>query len=384
MAQIGFGLPYPLHAFHVVGASGGTSKTLNATGQQVCIIGHIETENSGTKTISAAGGGKIVWRAASPITFAANGPATTMVVSIQDVDAVNGPVARGDGTDDVSGTLTSGVDTIAANSWITTNMSSGSKTVAHGDLIAVNFNLTARNGADSVLIGTASVSHPGRPVSNIYTGGAWSSALQAELPGFYILFDDGTTGVFHVLDGSRAFLFGLGGSESFSDSINPDERGNCFQIPFDCKIGAFCVWATGSVASADFSVKLYSSPLTSPSLITSVSVLGEQLNAAGVRNIYLVLPSEITLSANTDYALTVRATGASNVFVGTSVLPTQALRAHLTGKTTLRKVTRDNDTGAFTEENPAITHYSMGVLITEILAGGGGLLVNPGMRGGMI
>jgi hypothetical protein len=68
----------------------------------------------------------------------------------------------------------------------------------------------------------------------------------------------------------------------------------------------------------------------------------------------------------------VRATGSSNTRLATITLGNTAHRATIPGGTTLAKITRDNDTGAFTAESPAVTIYQMGVRISHLYDTGGG------------
>src|SRR5687768_973556 len=110
--------------------------TLNAATDKTCLVGHVYWEGrAASKTISSSGGA-IMFRAGA-VTFA-NG-STTLDVGIQDVDSANGPVVRGDGTFDVKKTHQGGTDTINATAFNTISMATGSKTITHGDLVAVVF-----------------------------------------------------------------------------------------------------------------------------------------------------------------------------------------------------------------------------------------------------
>lgn len=343
-------------------SAAGTVKTLDATAEKAAVMGHLFIEGHGTgKVLSAAGGGSITFRTGT-VTFAAVGPASTLDIGIQDLTATPTTIKpEPDGTFDVKATLTSGVDTIGSSAWKTAVMTSGSKTMSHGDLVGLVADMTARNGADSVTWATIAAA-PNRPASNVYVSGAWGAGAQNDLPLAYITFDDGTLGVIYGVDYAPAATTT---SESFQDSTNPDERGMIFQVPWNCKGEAariFC--SSAGVATADFTFNLYSDPLGTPSLVTSVAVEGGQLNNQN-NAITILFPSKVDFIKNTDYCMVVKATGASNLALSADVLPTENLRKFRSGGTTLKKATRNNSTGAFTAESPAVTHYNFKLLLND-------------------
>ena len=118
VSTTGLGLVYPSHVCERTFV--GVPRTVDATGEITAVMGHIFIQGRPTspKTISAAGGGSITFRAQST-TFAAVGPPSTVVIGIQDVSPTAGPGPQPDGAFDVSKTLTSGVDTISSNAWKT-------------------------------------------------------------------------------------------------------------------------------------------------------------------------------------------------------------------------------------------------------------------------
>lgn len=106
---------------------------------------------SGSKTISSAGG-KIHWTAGASVVFADG--ATNWRMGIQDL-STSGQPPRGDGVFDVQADLVPGVDTIATTTHYATAMESGSKTITHGDYVAIVFSMTARGGTDAVRVRSA-------------------------------------------------------------------------------------------------------------------------------------------------------------------------------------------------------------------------------------
>jgi hypothetical protein len=359
----------------------GTSGTMDLTDERFAMIGrcYIDGRPAGTKTISAAGGGSIAFRTGA-VTFTAAGPVSTLELGIQDVSTTAGPIAQPDGTFDVSRVLDSSVvgDRPVTTSWNSFAMTggSGSKAIAHSDLIAVVWNMTARNGTDSVLIattrgsmyygGAAGTGGMGLPVTNGFVAAAWqttSTLGAAQQPNVIITFDDGTIG---WLDGS--FGFSTVSQETWIDS-NPDERGLMWTQPWDCKIDA--LWFFGGItdASSGIDLKLWQDPTgtpAAPSGFTAITIDPNQIGVAANNYFHLyTLPTEVALTAGVNYAVTIRSTGSTNARLGALTLGAPGHRVQFLGDTELFKVTRDNDTGAFTPEASPVTIYSMGVRISQ-------------------
>jgi hypothetical protein len=364
------GLYYTLGAqwTNLNSATVNTFGDLNAADDIAAYIGrvYIDGRPGSTKTISAAGGGSITIHTGTPVTFA-NG-STSVTVGIQDVSTTAGAPARPDGSFDVqSAALVGGGGALAANTWTTITMTggSGSKTLTQGDLIAVVVHMTARGGADAVNL-RPGMSHGGQvyqtPLCTSAAGGVWTNA--GRMPNILITFDDATTA---ILDMSWPYS-GVGGTEVFSDSTNPDERGLVFQLPWSCNVDAlFTRFLTGG-ADAGFSINLYSDPLSSPSLLATRSLDSDQ-HASTANNLFATFPlaSAVTLQNGVDYCLAVRATGANNVTLTNVTLADEDYRTFLPGGTSLAKATRDGGSGAFTLESPAVTLIQVGVRISALV-----------------
>jgi hypothetical protein len=383
-ASVSGGLFYPNPLFSVTAVAGAV---IDAATEKFAMIGrlYIDGRPGGTKTLST---GTIQYRTGAA-TFASG--STTVDIGIQDVATGTGPIAQPDGTFDVLTTLTGGGGGITANAWQTVTMTSGTKSMAHGDLIAVVFDMTARGGADTVTIAasnTLSMGSTGHiPTCNAYISSAWqttNTAGASRIPNVIIVFDDGTLGWFDC-----AYPASTQANESYQDSTNPDERGMIFQVPWNCKVDELWAQVGATDASSDFTFKLYSDPTGTPTLVASIVVAAENTgtpSASVTGLLFGCLASEVTLTRNTDYIVTVLATGTSNLRLAQNTLGNTAHRAAaLIGGTTLAKATRNNSTGAFTAESPAITMYNMGVRISSLDdgAGGGssGLQYRPNMSG---
>lgn len=345
-----------------------TVGTMDAAAEKVAFVGRafLPGGEGTSKTISAAGGGSIVF-AAGAVTFA-NG-STTLDIGIQDVDITTGAPARPDGTFDVKRTYTGGTDTITTGlNTIAMTGGSGSKTIAHGDLIAITFDMTALGGTDSVVVrGQPTQASQGTMLpSCLVNTGSWTlGGSSATAPCCVIIFDDGTFG---MLDGG--YIHGTNSTESFSDSTNPDERGLLFQIPWDCAIDAlWVVMGVNNATTADMAVDLYSDPLGTPASVLggAITVTAETFAATIGTGAYLVrLSSAVNLTRDTNYALAIKATSTGNAVLFISTLVSEGSRILLMGGTTLAKVTRNGGSGAFSAESPAVTMYQMGVRISKL------------------
>lgn len=347
---------------------------MDAATEKIAHIGrlYIDGAPSGAKTLST---GTIQFQTGT-CTFADG--STTLDVGIQDVATGAGPIAQPDGTFDVKATLTGGAG-ITTAAWNTVTMNSGTKDMSHGDLIAVVWDMTARAGSDSVIVATEnrvlSNALSQLPTTNSFVAGAWQTTITlgaGRNPNVIIVFDDGTLGWLDL-----SLPISTSSTEQFQNSTNPDERGLIFQVPWDCKVDALWMHESLASAAADFTMKLYSDPLGTPTLLASDTHLAE-ISAGGTGASYMSVPTkvagvitEISLTKDTDYLVTVLATGTANVALTTNILNNEAHRAYLNNGLTLKKATRNNSTGAFTAENPAITRYIMGVRICSLDDGAG-------------
>lgn len=333
--------------------------TTDATDEKYAMMGrvHIDGRPSAAKTISSSGG-KIHFRTGA-VTWATSG--TTLRIGIQDLDNTTGPNGTPDGTFDVYDDIVQGTDSLSANTWTTITMSSGTKSIAHGDLIAVVFDLTTRNGSDSVAYSALNQTQANHPLCRGYTT-SWQNPING-LPLVVIEFDDGTLA---TILGSLPFItYTL---ELFSDSTNPDERGLIFQVPFACQVEG-CVLSPiyfGTGANSDCDITLYETPLGTPNALATKSILAENMNTTESA-FFLLFSSPAYLKSNTDYCLAIKATGASNVGLRVCTLPSAASRCFIDGGTNLRKGTRNNGSGAFSEDTTNL--YVMGVLISAVDAG---------------
>lgn len=291
-------------------APASTEITMDAAGEGAIFVGRCLLEGgSGSKVISSAGG-KIHWLVGASANFAQAG--TTLRLGIQDVSA-SGPPARGDGNWDVYDDMVGGTDTLTSTTEKTTTMSNGSKTINHGDLIAVVWDMSSRQNPDSVRVRYATPSaFLLRPtVTSVAAGPAYTIANG--VPSVVIEFDDGTIG---VIDGgwntsTAAMLV----TTTYNSGSTPDEYALIFTPKHPMAVDAVRAMMQ-LAASGDFEFVLYSDAEGTPAVIETITVSVAQTGGTGVtRELMETFTQARVLAAGTKYAIAVRPTSANNVVV---------------------------------------------------------------------
>jgi hypothetical protein len=335
--------PFPGLPYHVNASA--TSNVINATGESCAFIGYINLFNgTGSSATISNAGGKIHWRAGS-VTF--SNAATRVRVGIQDVTAATGIE---DGTYDVYSELTGGGGGITANVINSTAMTSGTKTINHGDLVAIIIEMTVLGGADSISVINSAVTTL-VPYKTVDSGAGPVKSTSNSLPCVTIEFDDGTTGWF---DSSWVWL---NTTRTYASTNNPDEYALIFSTPAKMEITDVVVFM-GSVSSTDdFEIILYSDPLVSPNAERTISVSAVKTSANNTNSYYWgKFSSAYVISANTKYAISVRPTTANPISISNFVYG--AGNEKLLDPTVLGQNwylgTRTNITGAFSETKSTI------------------------------
>lgn len=337
----GNGIEYP-RRYWTSSAPAFATSTLNAATEKQHFVGYVHLEggaDGGSKTMSSSGG-KIFWRTGNVLAFADAG--TNIRIGLQDANVTAVPV-HGDDTFDVQADLVGNVDTLVSNTAYETAMESGTKTVSHGDLLVVAFEMTARAGSDSVAVSAVSnIWHT--DASGVIPGGWFddgSPAASLAIPVVGLLFDDGSMG---WLSGGASIT--TSSSKTYNvDTAGADEYGNIFIPEFDIVV---CGASMSMTLSGDAEVCLYSDPLGTPSLLEAIS-----LDASGVistsRPATFTFSSEHYLRAGKEYAITLRpTTTTSNLFNFTgSELSGKYFKAMGMDENSWYAVERLNNSGAF-------------------------------------
>lgn len=362
--------PFPL--------TGGTTMVLDATGEKAAMIGylHINGRPGTTKTIDTTGSSSIGWQGGATAVF--DNGSSTLDIGIQGV-TTGGPTAVPDGTYTVKATATTGADATptltTTNSWHQITPTTGTATLTEGDLIAVVLDFTNRAGSDAINVATNIVSTTIMPVCNAYVSSAWGGAGVGSSPQCVITFNDGTIG---TIDGT--LWYGTATALIWNDSSNPDEYGMIFRVPFACKVDA--LWASVRTVdgTSDFTLTLSSSAESTRNTLASVAVDAAKIGPAAAEARFSArLATEVALEANTDYCISIKATGAGNVRFNYMTLGNAAHRVFFPGGTTMRGVTANN--GSDFGSSSTTTVYPLGVRISQIDTGSAGGLLMPNLRG---
>jgi hypothetical protein len=357
------GIYWPIGSYTMFEGAGAGTTNLDLTNERFAWIGRVfmAGKASGAKTLSAAGGGKIQFRVGSS-TWANAG--SSLTVGLQDVDTTTGNPVRPDGSFDVSVTFTGGDGLLAANTWHTKTMTSGTKTLSHGDLVAIVFDMTARAGADVIQIGHTNAHQPlNRPMALFFNAASWG--IQTQAPNGVLQFDDGTLA---ILDGAPGPLSTTDvTSDAWSDGSNPDERGLMFQVPFDCSAdGLFVETLRADGATGDMEITLYGDPLGTPTVLQRFTVTAEELTSYTGSAQWFEPMADVALTRDTDYVIAIKVTGAGGIRLTRITLGHADHRVFWLGGTTLKRVTRNNGAGVFTPDGTLTVLYAMGVRINQV------------------
>lgn len=345
-------LPHPnlIQANGLINPSAYSAQIVDATNERLALIGHVRFEDrlASAKTLSSAGG-KIHVKISSA-TFSNAG--TTLHVGVQDVESAGAaPPARPDGTYDVYGAYVGGTDTISTSNFQSFPMETGSKSIANGDLIAIQILMVTRGGTDAVSVVGASLNtnpshYPlcvGSADGSTWGVGQWNMVL-------YIEFDDGTFG---FIDGAPC-VDTAADVGYITASSNPDEYGLIFTAPMSGYVdalgymGAFVSAGDGS----DMKLGLFSDPLGTPVELASRTIYGDEVNNtttnASFKTAILATPAYVHKGQK--LCVSVRATSTGSVYMARLSFSSASLRS-VTGihDTTMSLGERDGASGAFTE-----------------------------------
>jgi hypothetical protein len=339
-----------------------STRQLNAAGESASMIGyiHLSTGPGTSKTISAAGSGKIHF-SPNAVVFADAG--TNFRVGLQDVDAATGIE---DTTYDVRGDLTGGGGGIVTNTLCTVTMGTGTKTVNHGDMIAAVFEMTTRGGVDSVTVNSIG---PGNiPYGTFDNGSGPTKAGVGTL--CLIEFDDGTIGYFAPVTNCYT-----ASTTSFNSGSTPDEHALIFQVPVPVTICGIVAYMGEFDTTETGNFKIYTTPTGTPSATATIAFDPDMVftDANGLL-VYAYIPAGLSLSAATDYAVAYEATSAGNRTIRQATYPSANCRAMFPFGTTMLGASRSNGAGAFGSTSTTV-FPALGILVSSVddgTAGGGG------------
>jgi hypothetical protein len=360
------------------GTSGGiqfaVTPGVDATTEKIALMGEVMWAGAPT-TAKTMGATSKIWFKTSSITFA--DASTNLRIGIQDIATTTVTSIQPDGTFDVyadvagnSGLITSSDDNVTKSITLST---SGSKDISHGDLIAVVFDMTARGGSDTfTLLGWSTGGYRIMPTSRGYNSSTWQGIASAiPIPMIMLEANDGTLGIFRYAPFIPVNNGTSGGSSTydFDSATTYDEYGLIFQVPFRCKVnGVIIAMGTEVSAAADCTLRLYSTPLGTPTEMVAKTLLGEQSIGYSDDRPRVYTFAETELAPNTDYCIALEATSTGDINLGYMTLNSEAHRA-VNGLANCRLGRRANQTGAFGEVTDS--YPLMAVLISAIDDGTG-------------
>lgn len=348
---------------------------LDAAEESVVHVGYVWTSDGGSHTIDTSGSSSIGWKTGA-ITFANAG--TTVKVGLAALDLATGPPARAANvanviTFDVSKSHTGGGGGITDTAWQTNVPDAGTKTIANGDLVAFGVQMTARGGADSVLVQHVNT-HGGiatiLPTVTSYTGAAY--AATTGVPNCVITFSDGALGYFF---GGYVFLTTQTGVTWNSGSATK-EYGNYLQFPAPVYIHGI---AADISIGGDVDFVLYSDPLGTPVAEKTISVDANAIGITGnARYMRLLFSTPYLASANQPLAVIMKPGGTNTTSRHVTLNAAANMAAYPLG-TNCYAVNRAS--GAFAAQNSSKDRFGIAVLVEGAV--GGGLLTHSGMTGGI-
>lgn len=327
---------------------------VDAANEACIMVGYIFTEDGGSHTIDTSGSSSLGWRSGT-VTFSNAG--TTVKVGLAAVDTANGPPTRPVNvanviTFDVAAVFTGGGGGITTDAWQTSVPTTGSKTIANGDLVAFAVQMTARGGADSILVQTVA-SNASQVLPGV-TALAAGFSDPVRIPNAVITFSDGTLGFF-----VGGFVASIGVStQTFNSGSSPNEYGNLFQAPFPMSV--YGIAACANLANADF--VLYSDPLGTPAAQRTVSVdANTQQVASNASLLEAWFATPYTVPANTPVAAILKPTSVSNCVMQYKTYHAAAHQKSEAFGTNGYAVNRAS--GAFAAQNSSKDRFTIGLLV---------------------
>lgn len=366
----------PIRVSSVNFAASVSGVLLSATGNRAACVGMVWLEGqSGSKVLSTGGriirntGGSGVWASGSSVG----------TIGLQD------PAATGieDTTFDVAGVFTTTTHpTMGNNSLIDHPMTTGSKTLTHGQLVCIVIEFTTRGGSDVISVDRVAtgpmLSDPGNITSGLPYGTS-NGSKTGTVPFFTIIFDDGTKG--WISGAGLMTNLSVLSTINFNSGSTPDEYIAAFKVPAPLILSELGTLLTNVATTDDFEVLLYRDPFGSPALLApAIQVDPDQL-VNGSPTSWVI--DNVALAADTWYGVAIRPTTVNSITwnyydagAGFDSLKTVSFFS------AIAMAARTNQTGAFV----VTQDYHMPILTLGLggVVSGGGLLRPVAMAGGLV
>jgi hypothetical protein len=340
----------------------------NGTGHKLFAIGRVVLASGAgsSKTFSSAGGKVIL--GLNSVTFANVG--TTVRVGVQDVNTGTG---LADSTFDTYADLVGGGGGLTTGYCLVT-MASGTKTITHGDLIAIGLEFISRAGSDSFsgqTMASNTTKFFGFPYGHSNTAG--DVRVQSTLLSSLVM-DDGTAGWIIPMSVIPVIAHS---TFSINVSSSPDEYCAVFTPVAPMQIDKIGMQLVNINSSDAFDWELHSDPLGTPVSIETAAA-NPFLFGGNIANRleWWQDITPVTLAAGTTYGFSIRPTAANTIGIS-YVAPgsgRESLKAPTFFGSTLKLASRTGPSGAFTETDtthiPSLMFRISG--IDDGTGGGGG------------
>jgi hypothetical protein len=295
----------------------------------------------------------------------------TLVMSLQDVTLSAGPPGQPDGTQDQTATIATG--DVVANTWKTITLGTN-RTVTQGDLLAVVWDYGTFTTGDSIAFSHWQTSTGAGPMpqesgASHYNGSTWA-ILQA-IPNIVLAYNDGTFATLTGCSPAESLT-----STSFNSGTATNLRGNLWIPHSDMTIRGIVGYYQPS-GNAD--LVIYNSAFTE---LRSVTIDANTVRSNALRMYQAIFSSDLDVTGGSTYYLMLRPAGTNVTMVTIGVNTAAHLQATFYGDQLYGAYRTSGGTWSTNtaEQNP------IGVIQSKIGStgsGAGGLVIHPGMTGGM-
>lgn len=242
----------------------------------------------------------------------------------------------------------------ASGAWQTVALGSDCNATA-GDIVAAVLSYSAFTSATTLTLTTMGGGSDGRtgfPFNTFFNGASWANDIH--FPVFSIEY---ATTTYNYIGGT--FPISAITNQSFnSGTALKDEYALSFQMPFPCRLAGGCVFLQ-TAASGDFEIDLYDNTANpGSSTLKSISFSAINFEATGlIKPLFFSFTSGQSLTANTNYRLSIRPTSANAIILPLMTYPLAQALDQMSGGQLFRLTTRV-DQGAWaadtTTQRPCI------------------------------
>ena len=299
------------------------------------------------------------------------GGTTALTLALEDTSTTAGPPAQPDGTQDQTAAI--GNADIVANTWKTITLDSN-RTVTQGDLLSVVWEYSTFNTGDSIAFSHWQTSTGAGPMpqeagASHYNGSTWA-VLQA-IPNLILVYNDGTFATLSGCSPAESLT-----STAFNSGTATNLRGNLWIPHCDMTLRGIISYYQ---ASGNADLVIYDSGFSE---LRSVTIDANTVRSNALRMYSAIFSSDLDVTGGSTYYLMLRPAGTNSTIVTIGVNAAGHLQGTFYGDQLYGAYRTSGGSWSTNtaEQNP------IGVIVSKIGStggGGGGLVIHPGMTGGM-